>query len=44
MVSLIFEHMGLISAIIAKAKLYIQEISRRSLGWDEELARNLIDQ
>ena len=44
MVSLIFDPMGLISPIIVKAKLLIQEIWRRSLGWDEKLPRDLTDQ
>ena len=44
MVSSIFDPMGLISPIIVKAKLLIHEIWRRSLGWDEELPRDLIDQ
>ena len=44
MVSSIFDPMGLISPIIVKAKLLIDEIWRRSLGWDEELPRDLIDQ
>ena len=44
MVSSIFDPMGLISPIIVKVKLLIQEIWRRSLGWDEELPRYLIDQ
>ena len=43
MVSLIFNHMGLISPISVKAKLLIQEIWR-SLGWEEKLRRDLIDQ
>ena len=44
MVSLIFDPMGLISPIIVKAKLLIQEIWRRSLGWDKKLLRDLNDQ
>ena len=44
MVSSIFNPMGLISLIIVQAKFLIQEIWRRSLGWDEQLARDLIDQ
>ena len=44
MVSSIFDPMELISPIIVKAKLLIQEIWRRSLGWDEELPRDLTDQ
>ena len=44
MVSSIFDPMGLISPIIVKAKLLIQEIWRRSLEWDEELPRDLMDQ
>ena len=44
MVNSIFNHMGLISPINVKAKLLIQEIRRRSLGWDKELPRDLIDQ
>ena len=41
MVSSIFDPMGLISPIIVKAKLLIQEIWRRSLGWDERFPRDL---
>ena len=44
MVSSIFDPMGLISPITVKAKLLIQEIWRRSLGWDEKLPRDLTDQ
>ena len=44
MISSIFDPMGLISPITVKAKLLIQEIWIRSLGWDEELPRDLIDQ
>ena len=44
MVSSIFDPMGLISPIIVKAKLLIQKIWRRSLGWDKELPRDLTDQ
>ena len=44
MVSAIFDPMGLISPIIVKAKLLIQEIWRKSLGWDEKLPRDLTDQ
>lgn len=44
MISSIFGSMGLISAIIVKAKFLIQEIWRRSLGRDEESPRYLIDQ
>ena len=44
MVSSIFDPMGLISSIIVKAKLLIQEIWRRTLGWDEELPGDLTDQ
>ena len=44
MVSSIFDPMGLISPIIVKAKLLIQEIWRRSLGWDKKLPRDLNDQ
>ena len=44
MISSIFGSMGLISAIIVKAKFLIQEIWRRSLGWDKDLPRDLIDQ
>ena len=44
MVSSIFDPMGLISPIIVNSELLIQEIWRRSIGWDEELPRDLIDQ
>ena len=48
MVSSIFDTIGIISPIIVKAKLLIQEIWReiwrRSLGWDEKLPRDLTDQ
>ena len=44
MVSLIFDPMGLISPIIVKAKHLIKEIWRRSIGWNEELPKDLIDQ
>ena len=44
MVNSTFNRTGLISPINVKAKLLIQEIRRRSLGWDKELPRDLIDQ
>ena len=44
MVNSTFNRIGLISPINVKAKLLIQEIRRRSLGWDKELPIDLIDQ
>ena len=44
MVISIIDPMELISPIIVKEKLLIQEIWRRSLGWDKELPRDLSDQ
>ena len=43
-VSKIFDPLGLISPIHVKVKIFIQELWRNKLGWDEPLSDDLLNQ